>query len=164
MLIGLISDTHDQMERVLHAADLFHQRGVERILHAGDMCSPPAMRVLLTHGTPTSGVLGNNDGEVLGLAKILAPPLHHLEPDLLEMDLPEGRLALYHGTSKGILDALIHAGTYRFVVYGHTHRADDRTVGSTRVLNPGTAHGFGKEATVMILDSATGVAEKIVLP
>lgn len=163
MRIGLISDTHDHLEHIRQAGQLFQQRGVTQILHAGDICSPPAIRVLLGEGCPVFAVLGNNDGEQLGLAAALSLPAGRLERELLEMELPEGRLALYHGTSKAILEALIHSGHYAFVIYGHTHKGEDRLVGSTRVLNPGTAHGFGKEATVMVFDSATGVAERILL-
>jgi predicted phosphodiesterase len=84
-----------------------------------------------------------------------------LEGDFLEVDLEIGRLAVYHGTVPAIRDALAGRGCYRLLVCGHTHRVEDRAEGATRILNPGSAHGFGKEPTVMIYDSVTDAAHLI---
>ena len=161
MKIGLISDSHDHLDNIRKAAHLFRERGVERVIHTGDFVSPPSIRCL--EGFSLYAVHGNNDGERLGLAKVFEKVGGELADEVLIMDIPEGRLAAYHGTVSVILTALIRSQDYEVVVSGHTHRVEDRQEGKTRVLNPGSAHGFGQEATVMVYDTATGLAELIAL-
>jgi hypothetical protein len=40
MRIGIISDTHDDIENVQRAIDLFGREGVKLIIHAGDFVFP----------------------------------------------------------------------------------------------------------------------------
>ncbi len=161
MKIGLISDSHDNLEQVRKAAELFRQRGVDQVLHAGDFISPPAIKAMA--GLPLAAVLGNNDGEKLGLAKTFDTLGGRLEGECLVFDTPEGTIALYHGVTPAILDGLVLSGQHLAVVSGHTHKVVDRREGKTRVLNPGTAHGFGGPATVMIYDTTADEVTLITL-
>ena len=54
-------------------------------------------------------------------------------------------------------EALIQSGKYNVVVYGHTHKVDNKVVGKTIVINPGTANGwfFGYKATAAIFDTVS---------
>ncbi|MBF0399187.1 MAG: metallophosphoesterase [Magnetococcales bacterium] len=161
MKIGLISDSHDHVEHLQKALALFQERGVERIVHAGDIVSPAAL--LSLQGLPVHGVYGNNDGERNGLAKISACIGGELADEVLEMEIPAGRVAVYHGTVVAVLNALVRSQTYDLVITGHTHRVTDRWEGKTRVLNPGSAHGFNQGATVMVYDTITAQAEVVSL-
>ncbi|MEO5363238.1 MAG: YfcE family phosphodiesterase [Magnetococcus sp. DMHC-8] len=161
MKLGLIADSHDHVDHLRQAARHFRERGVEQVFHAGDFVSPPS--VLCLEGLTVHGVYGNNDGERAGLAKMFAKTGGTLADEVLEMTMPMGRIAVYHGTVSAILHALIRSQEYDLVVTGHTHRVTDRLDGRTRVLNPGTAHGFNQEATVMAYDTATAHVELIPL-
>lgn len=161
MRLGLISDTHDHLDHIRQALELFQRHAVEQVLHAGDMCSPPALQALA--GVPLAGVLGNNDGELLGLMRTGQALGARLERDLLELELAGQRVAVYHGTVAAIKASLIASGRYDMVVTGHTHRAEHRQEGSVTVLNPGTAHGFGQGASVMLYDLATARSELLPL-
>ncbi len=161
MKIGLIADSHDHIDHLQKAAEAFRERGVERVIHAGDFVSPPSLLGL--KGLNVYAVYGNNDGERSGLTKMFATMGGELADEVLEMDLPTGRIAVYHGTVMAVLNALIRSQTYDLVVTGHTHRVTDRLEGKTRVLNPGTAHGFNQNATVMVYDTATENVEVISL-
>ncbi|MBF0144188.1 MAG: YfcE family phosphodiesterase [Magnetococcales bacterium] len=152
MRFGLIADSHDHIGHIRLAAGLFREYGTELVVHAGDMVSPAALLPL--EGLPLAGVLGNNDGEVAGLRSIFARFGGQLEREVLVREIEGGRLAAYHGTSPVIREALVACGLYRFVVTGHTHRPLSRKHGPTWHLNPGSAHGFGGEATVMVVDTA----------
>ena len=46
MLIGVIADTHDNMDKLKKAVDLFNERAVELVLHAGDYIAPFTSREL----------------------------------------------------------------------------------------------------------------------
>lgn len=161
MKLGLISDSHDHLDNIRKAARLFRERGVDRVIHIGDFISPPAIHCL--EGLMVYAVYGNNDGERAGLKNMVGKIGGQLADEILEMAIPGGQLAAYHGTVPAILMALIRSQVYTVVVSGHTHRLEDRWEGPTRVLNPGTAHGFGKEATVMLYDTTTSQTEPLSL-
>ena len=59
MKIGLISDTHDNIENIEKSVELFKKRKTSVVFHAGDYVSPEAIRVF--HGVKLVGVFGNND-------------------------------------------------------------------------------------------------------
>ncbi|MBF0163532.1 MAG: YfcE family phosphodiesterase [Magnetococcales bacterium] len=161
MKIGVISDSHDHLEHMARATARFRELGVTRILHAGDIVCP-AM-ILSMAGFEVAAVFGNNDGERAGLMRAMTRIHGRLEGEFLELDAPGGlgRIALYHGTTSGLRDALIDSGGYRLVITGHTHRVVNERRGETLVLNPGSLHGFGKRATAMIYDDDTHTAELI---
>ena len=47
MNIGIISDTHDDVEYTNKAIDIFEKKDVKVILHAGDIISPAMIFMLL---------------------------------------------------------------------------------------------------------------------
>ncbi len=151
MLIGIISDSHDDMQRIKQAVELFNGRGAGLVLHAGDVISPFTFEVLGDLKCPFSGVFGNNDGDRV-LLKEKSGGKMHVQPLVVEI---EGRrIAVVHEPAS--VEALARSGMYDLVVYGHTHRPDLRTLGSTLVLNPGKAARLHKgKSTVALLDTAT---------
>ena len=70
---------------------------------------------------------------------------------------PEGSdrlpIAVYHGTVPALTEALVGCGRYDLVVTGHTHKMVNERIGETLLLNPGSAHGFGERATVMVVET-----------
>ncbi|MDQ3807347.1 MAG: metallophosphoesterase family protein, partial [Thermoproteota archaeon] len=66
-------------------------------------------------------------------------------------------IAVYHGTDFRKREALIQSGKYNVVVYGHTHKVENKLVGKTIVINPGTANGwfFSYKATAAIFDTVS---------
>ncbi|MEO5365214.1 MAG: metallophosphoesterase [Magnetococcus sp. WYHC-3] len=154
MILGIISDTHDHIDHIRKAAELFRQAGVDMVLHAGDTGSPAS--VLAWRGLDFRGVYGNNDGERVGLARAAEKIGGRMDAEFMDLHAGGQRLALYHGYVPALHQALILSGTYDVVVTGHTHRIVDQQEGRVRLLNPGTAHGFGKRATAMVYDTATG--------
>lgn len=161
MKIGIISDTHDHLDHIRRAATEFRKQEVDLVIHAGDYTSPPAVKAL--EGLKTAGVFGNNDGEKLGIARIFEKIGGHFEGDFLKIDVDGEAIAVYHGTIPEIKEALGRCGLYRAVITGHTHMIENHLEGRTRMLNPGSAHGFDKSATIMIYDSDTDHVEVIEL-
>ncbi|MBF0453936.1 MAG: YfcE family phosphodiesterase [Magnetococcales bacterium] len=159
MLIGIISDTHDHVDNVRKAVDIFQKRGIKQVLHAGDTVSPSVVNLFA--GLDLGIVYGNNDGETGRIAKKVDQIGGNLGGEVLVYGCEEGDIAVYHGTIPTFLSALVRCGDYRVVITGHTHQVVDRTEGGTRVLNPGTAHGFGGPATAMIYDTSLDQVELI---
>ena len=64
MLVGVVSDTHDNVPAVERAVEIFEGEGegVDAVIHCGDVIAPPV--VGLFEGLEVHAVLGNNDGDV----------------------------------------------------------------------------------------------------
>lgn len=161
MLIGLISDTHDHVQRIKKAVNHFKKHNVDLVLHAGDYCSP--FTIPHFSGLPIKGILGNNDGDHYLLMQKFSEIGSELEGEFVELEAGGRSIALYHGTYEGITGALRTCGRYDVVVSGHTHVTVNKTFGDTLALNPGTANGFDDEATIAFLETDTMDVEFISL-
>lgn len=151
MLIGLISDSHDHVPHVQKAVEIFKERKVDIVLHAGDYCSP--FTIPPFEGLPLKGIFGNNDGDrYLLLQKFREIGAEHLG-SFGDLEVDGRKIALYHGTDAPITAALEQCGNFDIVIFGHTHEKKMATINSTLAINPGTANGFGDEATVALLET-----------
>jgi predicted phosphodiesterase len=61
MKIGILSDTHDQLERTSEAVSALIRAGAEILIHCGDITEPAI--VLECAGLPTTYIFGNNDND-----------------------------------------------------------------------------------------------------
>tara|TARA_B100001146_G_scaffold77794_1_gene68962 strand:- start:398 stop:589 length:192 start_codon:yes stop_codon:yes gene_type:complete len=43
MKIGILSDTHDDIDNTNKAIDIFQENDVKAVIHAGDIISPPVI-------------------------------------------------------------------------------------------------------------------------
>lgn len=157
MLIGIISDTHDNMGQLRKAVDLFISRKVEHVIHAGDFTSPFTFRIFRDLTCGFTGVFGNNDGDKLLLHKMSAGRVH---PQPHTFELASRKIVLIH--EHHIVAALGDSGHYDLVIYGHTHKPEVRKAGNTLIINPGEAGSwlYGK-STVAIADLSEMTAEII---
>lgn len=65
MLIGIMSDTHDNLIFTKKAIKLFNSRKVEHVIHAGDYTSPFTLKLFRELKCKYTGIFGNNDGDKL---------------------------------------------------------------------------------------------------
>ena len=63
MLIGAISDTHDNLPNIEKAVKFFNDKKVNLVLHAGDYVAGFVVPKLKMLNCPLIGVFGNNDGD-----------------------------------------------------------------------------------------------------
>jgi putative phosphoesterase len=154
MLIGVLSDTHDNMPKVRQALAIFKERGVQSILHAGDIVAPFTMRLMMRSGVPLTAVFGNNDGERKGLQKacdtIYEPP-HALH-------LGGRRIVLAHEPEALVPELTAGAD---LIIHGHNHIMGVEP-GPPMMLNPGEAGGWlSGKSTAALVDLETLQAELI---
>jgi putative phosphoesterase len=159
MKIGIISDSHDHIENIEKSFRVFKDRKVDYVLHLGDYVNPNSVRAC--RDIKLVGIFGNNDGDKFRLATAFNAVGGELKGDFHEFEENGLKFACYHGSEPQIRDALVECGTYDIVLCGHTHECINKTTGNTILLNPGTAHGFGGRATIMIFDTRTKAAEVI---
>ena len=134
MLIGVISDTHGDMHGCRAAVRLFESLDVDEVLHCGDIGSPQIIG--LFSAWPTHFVYGNVDSQAyLRDAITRAGQICHGHFGSIQL---QGRgIALLHGDDSGELDKSIKSGQWQIVCHGHTHTAQQTTIGKTLVVNPG---------------------------
>jgi hypothetical protein len=151
-MIGVISDTHDRLDAIRQAVELFNSEKVELVVHAGDYVAPFTYLEFKKLNSKLLGVFGNNDGEKRGLREKYSKLGAELS-DFTEFEFAGRRIAVYHGTVKPVLDALVDSGKYDIVITGHSHKVEIAMKDGTLLLNPGEACGYltGKK-TVCILE------------
>ena len=157
MIVGILSDSHDNLDALRKAVDLFNTRGVGLVIHAGDLVAPFVQRALSGLEAPLVMVFGNNDGERLGLARTFEGKIF-TAPHRLEV---EGKKVLILHEPHN-LDAIRVSGLFDLVVYGHTHEVEVSREGRTLVVNPGECGGWltGRR-TVALWDTESGDVEVI---
>ena len=158
MIIGVLSDTHDHVINIRKAIKAFNDKGVERVLHAGDFVSPFAVAPFKELKMHMDAIFGNNEGELLGVEKMFKNIGHTLHSMHCELNLDRFKILMIHEPLE--IDALAKSGLYDVIIYGHTHNAEIRTLGSTLILNPGEVCGWlTNNPTAAILNTETKTAE-----
>ena len=157
MLVGVMADSHDHLERIDAALALFRDRGVHALIHAGDFVAPFALKRLLAFGGTIHAVFGNNDGERRGLAALM--------PDLADgplfVELDDRRILVHHYLNWCRPEDIERAD---IVITGHTHEAGCRREDGKLFLNPGECCGWVTgRATVALLDTTGPSAEIVAL-
>src|SRR5437763_8605369 len=130
MLLGIISDTHDRLERTRSAVQMLTDAGARTLIHCGDLTSPDIVEIC--GRLSCYFVFGNNDDDN-------GPALRHaigaMDGVCLgwggAIELAGKRLAVTHGhlyrEEKNLL-----AGQPDYFLYGHSHHASDSRKGATR--------------------------------
>jgi uncharacterized protein len=137
MKIGILSDTHDQVERTAKAVGALIRAGAEALIHCGDITCPAV--VLECGGLPSIYVFGNNDFDhdelrrtMLGVDGVCLG-----RGGTIELD---GRqIAVTHGDSAREVRRLLDANP-DYLLFGHSHKATDERRGATRWINPGALY------------------------
>ena len=155
MLIGIMSDTHDNLPLVEKAVQKLNAENVALVLHAGDYTSPFTIPKFKALNMKLIGVFGNNDGDHEFLKKRFNEcPNCEVRGRFAEVNADGFKIALLHGDEIELLDALINCGGFDAVVHGHSHAEVSRKNGKTLVVNPGEVCGYltGK-STIALLDT-----------
>jgi uncharacterized protein len=150
MLIGIISDSHDNLPAIKKSVEVFNSKNVDVILHAGDFVSPFTANEFRKLKMKLIGVFGNNDGDKPFLKqKFKNIGEIHSTPYKFEID--GKKIVLMH--EPRLIDELLQDKKYDIIVYGHTHKIDIRKEKSL-VINPGECGGWlTGRSTVAILDT-----------
>ena len=154
MLCGLLSDTHNNLTNLKKVLERFSQHGVEHILHAGDVTSVQTLQLFKGYNVwIAQGNMDRDPGFKMRARAIFGPgrylSIHRLE-------LAQSHIALMHSNLHPDWQSSINSGLYRYVIYGHTHIAQDITKGKTRIINPGSLAGTRyKSPSCGILNLAT---------
>ncbi len=159
MKVGIISDTHDRLDNLKKAIEIFYKEKVGLIIHCGDWISPFTLEYFdfICQGfrVPVKSVFGNNEGDIKRIIKRnanLKNPIQFPKEEAFKIEIGQKKSVVYHGHDLVILQSLIDSQVYDVVFTGHTHKARNKKIKKTLVLNPGT---ISFAANSRIIDSAT---------
>jgi uncharacterized protein len=163
MLIGAISDTHDNLPLLEKAVQLLNDQKVGLVLHAGDYVAGFVVPRLAKLNCPLIGVFGNNDGDHELLKKRFGETSNCTIHDRFTQVTIEGcRIALLHGHETELLTAIVDSGYYDMVVHGHSHNMGIERKGKTLAINPGELCGYlTGRPSIAILDTGKNEAKII---
>ena len=155
MKIGILSDSHNEIENVKKAVSVFESLGIDTVIHCGDVTIPRVLevlkffRVFLAYGNM------DIDKEMLSIT-LKKPDKQNKVGPFLDFELAGKRILVIHGDDGYGLRMAIKSGEYDYVFTGHTHRVRDEKVGNTRVINPGALGGaFYEPRSIAYLDLET---------
>ena len=155
MRIGIMSDSHDNIQSSKDALQAFAKKEVQLILHAGDMIGSGNCYIFEGCGMPIKLVYGNNDGDRVGLRRDFERIGGEYLGDFGEVESDGLKIALLHGTEEPMVKAVVSSQIYDIVVRGHNHRAEVARQGKTLIINPGEIWGhFTGRSSVAILDTS----------
>ncbi len=157
-MIGIMADSHDNMDAIRAAVELFNKKKVTTVLHAGDIISPFTTTAFKKLDADMYFVFGNNDGDRLLLKQKFGEIDAQCCGEFGDLEIEGIRIALLHGIYEPPVDALAESGDFDAVIRGHTHHAGVTEVNETLLINPGETAGVltGKR-TVALLDPELGV-------
>lgn len=160
-MIGIMSDSHDNLEGIRKAVKIFNDAHVDLVIHAGDIISPFTSKEIQKLNCDFKAVFGNNDGERDGLKAYFRGICQY--SDFQEFEFEGKQFALIHGTQEEIVDALVKSCKYDVVIRGHTHKLEVQK-GKCMMINPGETCGYlSGEQTVILLDPTDLSYKKVFL-
>ncbi len=159
MLIGILSDTHDNAEMTVKALEFFIKRNIKFIIHAGDLTSPSMLKYFKHFKCMFT--LGNCDlersSELNSQCKNMGLPefkeSHEFEAD--------GKtFKVFHGNNVPAFREAVNSEKFNYIIKGHTHFFEDYRKNKSHIINPGSlAHG--DETTIAILDTESDKVERV---
>lgn len=158
MKVGVVSDTHDNIDLARRAAEHFESSGCSMVVHCGDMVAPFTAEIF-NRDFVFHGVRGNNDGEWNLQETVEEFGTFHGESGSLEAS--GKKIGVYHGTEERLARALVESGNYDLVFRGHTHERKSERFEGTLEINPGGIKlpGQNEEFSVAVVDLETGETE-----
>jgi putative phosphoesterase len=138
MRLGVISDTHGQVDLTRPAVRMFESLEVDTVLHCGDIGSLAVVE--LFERWPAHFVFGNCDVDLKAFATGIEKLGQTCHGSFGDLDFDGVRVALLHSDDRRRFREAVDSGDFRLVCYGHTHVAAADQRAGTLVLNPGAIY------------------------
>lgn len=172
MLLGVISDTHDNLQTIKTALQYFRDQQVDLVVHCGDWKKIETMHyfaeLAATLHLKTYAVLGNRDEDVdtfLAYASH-APGEFELHESTFEICADSTKVVAVHGHHKPTFKKVLEDSEVKIILRGHSHKPLIENQTGKLIVNPGsTAFSIPRSKTwrpsVGIVDTKKMEAELI---
>jgi putative phosphoesterase len=138
MIIGVVSDTHNNLGNVQRIVELFNAADVDIVVHTGDITQAKTLEIFARLQAPLFGVYGNNDTERDSLAAAIERYGFTFSEPPYRLNWASRSIMVVHDP----LDFDEHLDTrVDLALHGHTHlyRYEERN--SQVLFNPGECAG-----------------------
>jgi putative phosphoesterase len=132
------------------ATHILRESGAELMLHCGDVGGRHVLDEM--KDLESAFVWGDTDKDRMGLLRHAQRIGVACYGVLADVELGGKRIAVLHGDDKKLLQRLITEQQHDFVIWGHGPEREDKVVGRTRVIHPGSLYG-GTSRTIALIDT-----------
>lgn len=146
MKIGIISDTHDQVDKIKKAIRILNKEKVDLTYHLGDWCSPFNLHLFKELNCSLKGIFGNNDADIYKFFRYKPDNIEFFDKFYVD-EVNKKKICLFHGDPAELVDRLFESKKYDLLLSGHDHIAKTRDNGKTLHINPGNLIGKFSELT-----------------
>jgi putative phosphoesterase len=163
MIIGIISDSHDNIWNLRKAVEIIRDEHAEMIIHCGDFVAPFMLKELEAAKVPVHGVFGNNDGDQYLLTKMSLTVLENITLHGMIGRVDAGGFNISFTHYGEVAEGLAASGDSKLVCYGHSHTFLEKQTGNTMLLNPGEIMGKEGSPGFCLVDTKTSEVKRIEL-
>ena len=151
MLVGVVSDTHNNIKNIENIINIFNKEDVDLVIHTGDISKAETLSLFSRLDCPMVGVFGNNDRFEKGLKEVCYEYNFNFQDPPLSLTLEDKKIAIFHEPE--LIDRYIKEHIdVQLIIHGHTHRYREETLNDIIFFNPGESAGSleGKNALGII--------------
>ena len=161
MLLGVVSDTHNNLKNIEVIIDIFNDAKVPIVIHTGDISNANSLEQFSKLNSKFIGVFGNNDRNEPGLIEVAKRNNFQFQEPPRRLNLLEKEIVIFHEPDN-VEQFLSENKMINVVLYGHTHRYENQTKNGVLYFNPGESAGMQKgRNAVGILDLTNLEAKRI---
>ncbi len=143
MLLGVVSDTHNNFKNIEIIISLFNDEKVSLVIHTGDIANAKSFGRFARLDSDLIGVYGNNDRNETGLEEIANKNNFRFQEPPKIFTLCNKKIAIFHEPDF-IDDFLLENHNVDIVIHGHTHRYRHEVKNDVLFFNPGESAGMQK--------------------
>ena len=143
MLIGVVSDTHNNLKNIHQIISLFNDEEVSMVIHTGDITSSNSLEQFSKLKCELTGVYGNNDRNEAGLEDVVIKNNFQFQEPPKLLTIFNRNIAIFHEPDS-INDFLKLNKNVDIVLHGHTHRYRNKVEKDILFFNPGESAGMQK--------------------
>ena len=161
MKIGVVSDTHNNLRNIEIIINLFNDIKVPIVIHTGDISNANTLEQFSTLNSELIGVYGNNDRNESGLKEVAQKHKFQFQDPPRRLSLLDKEIVIFHEPDD--IDQYLSENQFiNVVLYGHTHRYENKTKNGVLYFNPGESAGMQKGSNAIgILDLLNLEAKRI---
>ncbi len=151
MLVGVVSDTHNNLKNIRQIVSIFNERNVGSVFHTGDITTAKSLAEFSDLKCDLFLVYGNNDREESGLDKVAEKFGFHVQEPPMKIFMHNKNIAVFHEPE--LIDQFLKINVnIQLVLHGHTHRYRKENLDDTLIFNPGESAGMlsGKNAVGIV--------------
>ena len=143
MLIGVVSDTHNNQKNIDKIITIFNQEKVDFVIHTGDIASSKALEQFSKLNCKLIGVYGNNDREEIGLNEVAKRYNFNFQEPPYSITIQERSIVIFHEPDQ--IDCYLEKNKdIDIILHGHTHRYRNESKDGVLIFNPGESAGMLK--------------------